>query len=88
MRLLDDIIGKEILDSDAKIIGKVKDIEIDSSSKIIESIIVSKNVQKSGFGKRLGNREEEDNIPIEMVSRIGDKILLKKDIMDYEFINI
>lgn len=88
MRLLDDIIGKEILDSNANIIGKVKDIEIDTSSKIIESIIVSKNIHKSGFG-RFGNNAEENTIPFEMISRVGDKILLKKDLIDYdEFINI
>lgn len=74
MRLLDDIIGKEILDSSANIIGKVKDIEIDTSSNKIEFIIVT----KGGFSKKIGTSKEE-KIPFEIISRIGDKIILENE---------
>ena len=75
MRLLDEIIGKEILDENASIIGKVKDIEIDTSSKKLESIIIVKEGSKKGFR----NTKTEEKIPFEYVSKIGDKILVKKD---------
>ncbi len=78
MRLLDDIIGKEILDSSANIIGKVKDIEIDTTSHKIESIIIT----KGGFSKKIMSSNEEDRIPFEMINRVGDKIILKEDLND------
>ncbi len=73
MRLLDDIIGKEILDNQANIVGKVKDIEIDTASNKIDFIIAT----KSGFNKRIGTPQVEEKIPFEMISRVGDKIILK-----------
>lgn len=85
MRLLDDIIGKEILDSSAKIVGKVKDIEIDTSSNKIDSIIITKN----GSKKRIMSSNDEEKIPFEMIGQIGDKIFLKHDLNDiiYEITN-
>lgn len=74
MRLLDDIIGKEILDSQANIIGKVKDIEIDTTSNKIESIIVT----KGGFNNKIGSSSKEEKIPFEEVGRVGDKIILNE----------
>lgn len=86
MRLLNDIIGKEIIDSSANTIGTVKDLEIDPSSGRVDSIIIT----KSGSRKKFGTTNEEDKIPFEMISRIGDKIILKEDLNDIinEIINI
>ncbi len=86
MRLLNDIIGKEILDSSANILGKVKDIEIDASSNRINSIIIT----KGGSTRKFRSTNEEEKIPFELISHIGDKIVLKKDIKDIvnEIINI
>lgn len=78
MRLLNDIIGKEILDDSANVIGKVKDIEIDPSSKRLDFLIIT----KSGSRKKLMSTNEEEKIPFEMIKQIGDKILLKKDLID------
>ncbi len=78
MRLLNDIIGKEIVDGSGNVIGKVKDIEIDPSSKILDSIIITKSESR----KKLMSTNEEEKIPFEMINRIGDKIMLKKDLKD------
>lgn len=84
MRLLDDIIGKEILDSSGNIIGKVKDIEIDTSKNKISSIITTKEKSK----KRFGTSSEEEKIPFEMISHIGDKIILKDLLNIHNRINL
>ncbi|RAP45147.1 MAG: photosystem reaction center subunit H [Methanosphaera sp. rholeuAM6] len=79
MRLLDDIIGKEIIDSSANILGKVKDIEIDTSINKINFIIVTKGKSNKKFGS-----SEEEKIPFEMINQIGDKIILKDDLLDLQ----
>lgn len=78
MRLLNDIIGKEIVDGSGNVIGKVKDIEIDPSLKILDSIIITKSESR----KKIMSTNEEEKIPFEMINRIGDKIMLKKDLKD------
>lgn len=78
MRLLNDIIGKEILDSSANVIGKVKDIEIDPSSKKLDFLIIN----KESSGRKLRSTNEEEKIPFEMIKSIGDKIILKEDLKD------
>ena len=77
MRLLDDIVGKEIIDGNASVVGKVKDMEIDTSSYTLESIIVTKGGSNKSFFKT--EKTEEEKIPFEAVTKIGDKILLKDD---------
>ncbi len=78
MRLLDDVIGKEILDSSANIVGKVKDIEIDNSLNRIESLIII----KKGFSKKIMSSNAEEKIPFENIDHVGDKIILKQDLKD------
>lgn len=74
MRVLEDIIGKEVLDSSATVIGKVKDIEVNLGTKRIEAIVVG----KGGLSESIGISKEENVIPYDMVKQIGDKILLKE----------
>lgn len=76
MRVAQDIIGKEVLDSSATIIGKVKDIEVNLGTKKIEAIVVG----KGNFSESIGISKEENVIPYDMVKQIGDKILLKEHI--------
>ena len=76
MHLLNDLIGKEVLDHTALVIGKVKDVEIDTSSNKIESIIISKG--------GIGISKAESLVPFEMINRIGDKVILKKAINEAE----
>ena len=80
MRLLNDLIGKEVLDHTALVIGKVKDVEIDTSSNKNESIIIS----KGGTGESIGISKAESLVPFEMINRIGDKVILKKAINEAE----
>lgn len=71
MRIINDIINKEVVNGEAMTIGKVVDIEIDTAANAIESLIIVKNK-----GRRKSS--EEIKIPFEEVSRIGDMILIKK----------
>ncbi len=76
MRIAEDIIGKEVLDSSATIIGKVKDIEVNLGTRKIEAIVIG----KGGISESIGISKEENVIPYDMVKQIGDKILLKENI--------
>ncbi|AEG18114.1 PRC-barrel domain-containing protein [Methanobacterium paludis] len=42
MRIKEEIIGKEVVDSSGIVIGKVKDVEVDFETQIMESFIVEK----------------------------------------------
>ncbi|MDI6724928.1 MAG: PRC-barrel domain-containing protein [Methanobacterium sp.] len=76
MRVVEDIIGKEVLDSSATIMGKVKDIEVNLGTRKIEAIVIG----KGGISESIGISKEENVIPYDMVKQIGDKILLKENI--------
>lgn len=60
-----ELIGKEVIDSEARIIGNVKDIEIDLKKWTVSAIVV-----KTGFiRKRI--------ILTGDVDKVGDKVVLK-----------
>jgi sporulation protein YlmC with PRC-barrel domain len=73
MRIVEEIVGKEVLDSSAIIIGKVKDVEVNLETKEIESFVLSKGTISEGLGLSKG----ETIVPYDMIKEIGDKILLK-----------
>lgn len=73
MRIVQEIVGKEVLDSSAVVIGRVKDLEVNFITNEIESFIVG----KGGISEGLGLSKGETIVPYDMVSKIGDKILLK-----------
>jgi sporulation protein YlmC with PRC-barrel domain len=73
MRIVEEIVGKEVLDSSAVVIGKVKDVEVNFTTNEIEAFIVG----KGGISEGLGLSKGETIVPYDMVSKIGDKILLK-----------
>ncbi len=73
MRIVDEIVGKEVLDNSATIIGKVKDVEMDLETKTIEALVLG----KGGISEGLGLSKGETIVPYDMVKKIGDKILLK-----------
>ncbi len=77
---LKKMIGKEVLDNNATVMGKLQDIEINTSSNTIESIIVT----KGGIGESVRRSKNEIIVPFEMVKKIGDKIILKKAIDEAE----
>jgi len=80
MRIIEEIIGKEVLDSSAIIIGKVKDVEVNFETKTLESFILG----KGGISEGLGISKGETIVPYDMVKKIGDKILLKSAVEDLD----
>lgn len=73
MKIIENIIGKEVVNTDAVLIGKVSDVEFNDVTKEIESLIL----KKGGISETLNISKSEDVIPYDMISKIGDKILLK-----------
>ncbi len=73
MRIVEEIIGKEVLDNSATIIGKVKDVEMDPEAQKIEALVLG----KGGLSEGLGLSKGETIVPYDMVKKIGDKVLLK-----------
>lgn len=76
MKVVEQIKGKEVIDSTAMVVGKVKDIEINWDENQIEAIVVG----ESGISASLGLSKDEKFIPYDMVKQIGDKIILKENI--------
>lgn len=60
-----ELFGKEIIDFNAKVVGKVADIDLDISKAKVLRILV-----KSGFTKKFSI------LPAD-VDKIGDKVVLK-----------
>ncbi len=73
MRLKEQLIGKEVVDSSGMVVGKVKDIEINMDENQIETIVLG----QGGISESLGLSKEENVISYDRVKQIGDKILLK-----------
>jgi sporulation protein YlmC with PRC-barrel domain len=75
MKIKEEIIGKEVVDVHAILIGKVKDVEVDFETKTLRSFIVG----KGGISASLGISKDEIIVPDNMVLAIGDKILVKSE---------
>ncbi|MBM3149958.1 MAG: photosystem reaction center subunit H [Chloroflexi bacterium] len=60
-----DLFGKEVIDADARVVGKIEDCELDISKASVLGIVV-----RSGFKRRLLVLPQD-------VVKIGDKIVLK-----------
>ncbi len=76
MRIVEEMIGKEVVDSSAAVIGRVRDVEINLETQKIEALVI----RKGGISESLGLSKGEILVPYEMVKKIGDKILLKSGI--------
>lgn len=68
-----ELIGKEVLNSDIKIIGKVHEVIFDEETFEITDLVL----KKIGFSEQI--RDSENVVPVELVKTIGDKVLLKSD---------
>ena len=68
-----ELFNKEILDADARIIGKVSELVFDEDTFEITDLVI----KKTGFSEQI--RDSENVIPVELVKAIGDKVLLKSD---------
>lgn len=76
MRVLKDLIKKEVLGADAKIMGKVTDVVIDDETYEITDLVV----KRTGLSDSLkASTSGENLVPIEMISVIGDKLLIEQD---------
>jgi sporulation protein YlmC with PRC-barrel domain len=61
-----DLFGKEVIDVDAKVVGKIADMEIDTKKASVLRILI-----KSGFlAKRVSILPGD-------IDKIGDKVVLK-----------
>ncbi len=59
------LLGKEILDANAKRMGKVSDIDVDMQQGVVHYIVV-----KAGLTKKY-------HISTDKIDKIGDKVILK-----------
>ncbi len=60
-----ELIGKEVIDSEARAIGNVKDVEIDLKKWMVSAIIV-----RTGFIRK-------KTILTADIDKVGDKVVLK-----------
>ena len=71
MRIKDELLGKEVIDADIQVAGKVADIVMDKTTFEITDLVI----KKTGFSEQI--KSSENLVPVELVKVIGDKILLK-----------
>jgi len=60
-----ELLGREVLDSNAEIIGKVSDIEFDINQGVISNVVV-----KAGMIRKY-------DVKFDKIAKIGDKIVLR-----------
>lgn len=72
MKYHKDMHGKEVIDTSGNVLGKVKDIEWDESTKQIKLF----SVGTGGIMEMLG-RGETKILPFDIIDAIGEKILIK-----------
>lgn len=75
MKIKEEMIGKEVVDVNAMIVGKVKDVEANFESKTIESFLVG----SGGILESLGSSKNDIVIPLRMVVAIGDNVIVKSE---------
>ncbi|MBR2557705.1 MAG: PRC-barrel domain-containing protein [Methanobrevibacter sp.] len=71
MRIKDELLGKEVIDADIQVAGKVADVVMDKTTFEITDLVI----KKTGFSEQI--KSSENLVPVELVKVIGDKILLK-----------
>ena len=73
MRIKDELFGKEVLDADIQIVGKIIDVIFDKDSFELTDFVI----KKTGLSEQI--KASENIVPLELVKVIGDKVLLKGD---------
>ena len=71
MRIKDELFGKEVLDAEIQIVGKITDAIFDKETFEITDLVI----KKTGLSEQI--KASENVIPMELVKVIGDKVLLK-----------
>ncbi|WP_457614822.1 PRC-barrel domain-containing protein [Methanopyrus sp.] len=79
MRILRDLIGKPVIDSTAKHIGEVLDVEFDEESGEVTALIVGHSKRPGVLRKIkwLGGEEETVRIPYSSVVAVEDMVLVE-----------
>ncbi|WP_456483936.1 PRC-barrel domain-containing protein [Methanopyrus kandleri] len=79
MRILRDLIGKPVIDSSAKHIGEVLDVEFDEESGEVTTLIVGHSKRPGVLRKIkwLGGEEKAVRIPYSKVVAIEDMVLVE-----------
>ncbi|MCQ2964059.1 MAG: PRC-barrel domain-containing protein [archaeon] len=78
MRIAKELIGKEVMNSEASLVGKVIDIDLEFVDNEVNNL--SLIVSKKGIQETLNIKKGELVIPWDFVKKIGDKLIL-----DYNF---
>ena len=68
-----ELINKEVLDGNVKVIGRVNEVIFDEVTFEITDLVIKKTSISEQF------RDSENVVPVEFVKVIGDKVLLKSD---------
>ncbi len=68
-----DLIGKEVLNGNIRIIGKVYEIVFDEDTFEVTDLVI----KKTGISEQF--RDSENVVPVDLVKAIGDKVLLKSE---------
>lgn len=68
-----ELINKEVLDGNVRIIGRVHEIVFDEDTFEVTDLVI----KKTGISEQF--RESENVVPVDLVKAIGDKVLLKSD---------
>ena len=78
MRIKEEVIGKEVIDTSGLIIGKVKDVEVNFETQLMENFIIGKGGSFGGFGIS----KNEIIVPYDWIRTIENKVLLKCEIYE------
>lgn len=73
MKIKDEIIGKEVMDNQGALVGKIKDLDLDLKSKKIDAI----ELEDTGLSGKIGLGEKKI-LPFDLVEHIGDKVIIKQ----------
>ena len=68
-----ELVGLEVLDDNAKVIGRINEVIFDEDTFEITDFVI----KKTGISEQI--RDSENVVPVELVKAIGDKVLLKGD---------
>jgi sporulation protein YlmC with PRC-barrel domain len=73
MKIKEEIIGKEVVDANGIMIGKVKDVEVSSETNKLEALIIGND----GIFGNLRGSKDDIIINYNSVLAMGDRILVK-----------
>ena len=68
-----ELIGKEVLNGNIRIIGKVYEIVFDEDTFEVTDLVI----KKTGISEQF--HDSENVVPVDLVKAIGDKVLLKSE---------